>query len=207
MVEMLRQQPAAQRLDDPRIPERRIHLGIAVHRVPVEIAGADRRPGVVDQHGFAVDIDIAAPGAGVGRGDSGQREILVTTERSQLREELVPLGIAPAYADMMLGIGRHERHHRDAALQHSFDPCRDDRRRNGLVLDVDRSAGRIDRLAILLEDRPLAGGDVTGFAAGRRMAVAVKTRMEIALDLNRRFALRPREAPREGQDILSGVTP
>src|SRR5262249_52633757 len=56
LAQVLGQHLTAQRAHNRFIPERGVHLGVAVQRRGVEVAGTDRGPGVVDQHHLAVHV-------------------------------------------------------------------------------------------------------------------------------------------------------
>ena len=71
----------------------------------MQVARADRRPGIIDQHDFAMDVDIISTTRRVVRGNSDKREAFVSAERRHLMEERLALRVAAGRPDVRLRIG------------------------------------------------------------------------------------------------------
>src|SRR6267154_1602588 len=101
---------------------------------------------------------------GVMLGNAAKHEILMTTERLHAAEQRLLLRVEASLVDIGLRDWRYEDNDVDAALQRAQQATRDLRYGDGLILDVDRTAGGIDRPLILLQDRPLDA--MCGIAVG-----------------------------------------
>jgi hypothetical protein len=188
LAQMLGQKLTAQRTHDFRVPERRVHLGITEERSGMKVAGADCRPCVVDQHDLGMHVDVAAPALSIRSGNADKREAIISAKISAKRFDLIEEAFAGrvimSVADVVLGLGRSKDDDIHATLQGGLEPGRDVRNRKGLILDIDRPAGRIDCTGILLENLSLAACNIEGATFRTWAAIAVATCRHVPLNLN-----------------------
>src|ERR1700694_83173 len=85
-------------------------------------------------------------------GDAGEHEVLMTTERLYAAEQRFLLRVEASLVDILLGNRRNEDNDVDAALERAKQAARYLRYRDSLILNVDRTAGGIDRPLVLLQD-------------------------------------------------------
>src|SRR5216683_2163976 len=97
-------------------------------------------------------------------GDAGQHEVLMTAERLYAAEQRLLLRVEASLVDIVLRDRWNQDNDVDAALKRAKQAARDLRYGDGLILDVDRMAGGIDRPLVLLQDRPLDA--MRGIAVG-----------------------------------------
>src|ERR1700716_3426775 len=83
-------------------------------------------------------------------------------------------------ADTVFRIGGNQSYNLHAALEGFFNSRCDLRNRDRLVLDIDRTAGGIDRLDVLRENRPFPAGNVVSAALRTCVGVAIAVRMHRA---------------------------
>src|SRR5580658_5327596 len=76
-----------------------------------------------------------------------------------------------------------------------------------LVLDIDRTAGGIDRRAILIEIRSLARCYIEQCPFGRRSPITVPAAVNRPLNLNKRIASPARQSGGKGQVNLAARSP
>ena len=81
----------------------------------MKIAGADRRPGVVDEHDLAVDVDVVAAAPWVRPCDPDESEICVATQRVHPLKESAASGIPARGADVVFRFGGNKHDNVDAA--------------------------------------------------------------------------------------------
>src|SRR5258708_4850271 len=106
-LQMLAEQLATKCADNFEVPKRRVQFGVAEERMGVQVARADRRPSVIDQHDLAVDVDRATAALGIPAGNSGEREAFMPTELRELCETLLMVRLPPGSADVILRVSRH----------------------------------------------------------------------------------------------------
>ena len=185
-AEMLLEQRASQVAGDGGVPDRGVHLGRAAQGIGVKVTGADRRPGVVDDHQLAMDVDRPAL-LTIQRGDADEAKARMAPERLEPVEQRASFRVLARGVDMIFRDRRHEQHDFDAARQCALQANGDAWNRDRLVLDIDRALGRIDRALVLFEDRPLArrqhaldlhgaGAARLGRAGGKRQFVGAVAR-------------------------------
>src|SRR5229473_2520019 len=104
-------------------------------------------------------------------------------------------------------IGGNQSHDLHAALEDFFKSRCDFRNRDGLVLDIDRAVGGIDRLDVLRKNRPFPAGNVVSPALRTCVGVAIAAPMHRALDLHDTLAARNRRARRKAQAVIPVVAP
>src|SRR5215216_5496042 len=108
--------------------------------MPVQVAGADRRPLIVDEHQLVVHVDRTALPIRAEARDSRESEVVVYEERC-----------AHGECRSAIRLRGHERHDFYASLQRATETINNRGDVDVLILDIDRPARGVDGGAVLIE--------------------------------------------------------
>src|SRR5215471_20331612 len=133
--------------------------------------------------------------------------MLVLAEPRYSVKELLPARVTACCPDMRLGLRRDQDYDLHSPSERILDRARYRRDGDGLVLDIDRFAGRNDGEQVLVKDRPLTTANVEGDAARACVTVGVAPGVNVTLDLDDARTTRIGEADRKRELVISLMTP